>query len=199
MKPPRPSVPGGGLSLRGGFVIAFAIWLLISAFGKFSSLETFHEALRAHALVPRALLPFTTWAMPILELSVGALAIWRLLTTGSTRAPAVALLVVFVMLTAYTTVLAIRPPAEPAGCGCGLSRAVVEHWWPLAVRNGVAAAILVACALGVRVPGAESPAPRARACQRLSARITRSAASHSPPQTAPPPPPAPGSSMDRRG
>ena len=145
MKIPPPQKSVGALGLRTLLVFGIAAWLLVSAFGKFFSIDTFHDALRAHEIVPRELIPVTTWAFPALEAAVGTYAIWQLLTGRSLRSAALPLIVIFGLLAGYTTLLAIHPPAEPTGCGCGIASGPVEHWWPLAARNAVVVVLLVAC------------------------------------------------------
>ena len=135
----------GSLGLRTLLVFGIAAWLLVSAFGKFFSIDTFHDALQAHEIVPRELIPVTTWAFPALEAVVGIYTVWRLLTGRSLRSAALPLIVIFGLLTGYTTLLAIHPPAEPTGCGCGIASGPVEHWWPLAARNAVVVVILALC------------------------------------------------------
>ncbi len=141
--PPQKSI--GSLGLRTLLVFGIAAWLLVSAFGKLFSLDMFQDALRAHEIVSQELIPVTTWAFPLLEAAVGVYTIWRLLTRRSLRSTAIPVIVVFGLLTGYTTLLALHPPAEPTGCGCGIASGPVEHWWPLAARNAVVVVILALC------------------------------------------------------
>lgn len=138
----RIDTPIGASSL---VLVAFALWLAAAAVGKIGATEEFRTALEAHGVVPAVGLGAATWAIPVAELLAAGGSIWLLVTGEPLRRAAVPILIAFGVLACYSVVLAVHPPPEPAGCGCGLSSAPVDSWWPLASRNLLSTLVIGVC------------------------------------------------------
>lgn len=129
-------------------VFAAALWLMLSGVQKFLDLDAFRALLIEHAVLPAGIVPVSAWLVPAAELCLGVLAVWNLCTGESsarTRAACLGVAAMFALLALYATVLAVRPPAKPAGCGCGFSFRAIENWTPIAVRNTVVLGTLLLC------------------------------------------------------
>ena len=137
------------LGLASLAVVGVASWVLASGVGKLTDAAAFHDALGAHGVLPGELVGAMTWTLPAIELATASWAIWRVLTGRPVRAGALALAGLFAALALYSTIVAFNPPPSPTPCGCGLSRAPVESWWPIVLRNAaVLGALLIASRRG---------------------------------------------------
>lgn len=116
-------------------VLSAVLILIVAALLKAQNPSTLHDALVSHGILPKYLLSVAPWFIIILELGVGLMALWGIIgrnwrmSTGAIGA-------IFLCFTVYCVALAVRPPASPAACGCGLSAGPVDSWTPIALRNG---------------------------------------------------------------
>ncbi|GIK19670.1 MAG: hypothetical protein DYG93_08660 [Leptolyngbya sp. PLA2] len=97
--------------------------------------------------MPAEYVSFVAFAFPIAEVAIGLGVTGALVLGKSVRASATTPLAVYSVFFAYALWLTQYPPDQPAACGCGFSSAPVDRWGPIALRNGAATAVLVACAL----------------------------------------------------
>jgi len=121
-----------------------------SGASKASDITRFRSTLVSHGFVAESASAAVAWAVAAVELASGGLAIFLSCVHRTRWRAAVLLMSVFVALAVYTTVLSIRPPARPAGCGCGWSKRVVDDWKPIAIQNWAVASVLGVCALSMR-------------------------------------------------
>lgn len=135
-------------------IFAAALALIVTGALKFQDPGAFHEALKAHGVIPGFALDIAPYLVIAIELLVGAGALWSAMHK---RWPAAALSAsaVFACIAVYAFALVIRPPAVPSGCGCGFSAGLIKDWAPIALRNA-----LFCAALCVAAPLASTCAPQ---------------------------------------
>lgn len=114
--------------------LALSCWLLVSGWEKVLQPGVFRGLLAAHGLFAVEGADLVAWVVPILEIGSAAGSVWAL-CRGSSRVAARWLVPVCVALVAYSGALTLHPPPKPAGCGCGLTSAPVEHWGLVFARN----------------------------------------------------------------
>lgn len=117
-------------------LIAAAAGIMIySGVTKATDIPAFARLLNAQGLIPADAAIASAWSVTIAEIAVGAVGLY--FATSSRQRPLGGLVVgaMFAALSIYATVLWLKPPAKPTGCGCAWSRRVVEDWGPLAARN----------------------------------------------------------------
>lgn len=126
-------------------LLAAATWLLVSAFAKLADIGAFSSALAMQGLLALSLIPIVAWSVPFAELTIGIIAIRRLLADPNSRMGWWLCSVVYASLGVYTGFLWLYPPSVPAPCGCAGSAAPVADWADPAIRNfGAAIVLLVA-------------------------------------------------------
>lgn len=134
-------------------LVALAVGAVLVAAGlaKFAHLDAFRAVLIEHGLLTGATVHIATIGFPTAECLVGLHLVFSGL--GSERRCAAALLlggVLFLGTSAYAIGLSIDPPPKPVPCGCGFSIGPVNDWRPIAIRNGVFAALLPGIGLALR-------------------------------------------------
>lgn len=127
-------------------ILVSALTLIVTAALKIQDPASFHDALKAHGVIPAFALDAAPYLAIALELLVGVGAVWSAMQ-GRWRTGALATASLFACFAVYAFALVIRPPAAPSSCGCGFSTGIVESWTPIAVRNGVLFVVLVGAAL----------------------------------------------------
>ena len=140
--------------LRTSWAMVTGTGLIFLAIAKLSDVPAFRGIVRAHGFVPESLLSTVAAAVPAMELVIGLTCIGAVASRSDRRWPLLLVAALFAGMTAYAVVLAVRPPASPVPCGCGLSTHPVENWWLVAVRN--------ASLCGITVLAARLPAGRVR-------------------------------------
>lgn len=111
--------------------------LVFTGLSKAGSFEAFAGAVTRQGVVPTGWVRDASVAFIALELLVGIVAVRLVVSAKGRRRWGMWLLAAFFGgLTAYSAYLWVHPPVVAGSCGCGLSSRVIEHWAPLARRNG---------------------------------------------------------------
>lgn len=127
-------------------VLAGAITHILAGALKIQEPGAFHDALKAHGVIPAFALDAAPYLIIGLELLVGVGAVWSA-TQGRWRTGALATASLFACFAVYAIALVIRPPAAPSGCGCGFSTGIVESRTPIAGRDGILFVVMTGAAL----------------------------------------------------
>lgn len=125
---------------RARAIAAFAIvlgsaWLVVAALAKLADLPTFRQALEAHSLVPHETIYAASVGVPVVEMSVGILAIWWCCSPNGVLRSGIAVAACFLGFAIYAFILVAHPPPKPSSCGCGFSSLPVKSWAELGIRN----------------------------------------------------------------
>lgn len=132
--------------------------LLFAGFSKVQAWSDFIRDIQNHGVVPSSLVRPLGFAFIALELLTGLAALCLALRQHRTgAAPCLPLAEFFAGLTSYCLVLCVHPPTIPTGCGCGLSRTLVQHWTPLALRNAAASSAFLLATLVLWYQGRRQP------------------------------------------
>lgn len=139
--PPRKTNLRWTARLTAALIFAVAAWLLASALIKLDDPAAFQRVLAAQGRLPDWSLWWVARAVPVGELVAAIIALLGLVHARASVG-ALTLASVFFALALYCTLLVWLPPPAPTSCGCGLSRAPVTNWAPLALRNALLASAL---------------------------------------------------------
>lgn len=135
-------------------VLAGALTFIVTGALKIQDPNAFHEALKAHGVIPTFAVAPAPYAIIGLELLVGVGALWGAMH-NRWRPAALATGAVFACFVVYAFALVTRPPAAPSSCGCGFSAGIIEDWTPIALRNGLFVLALAVAAVVASKRGAE--------------------------------------------
>jgi hypothetical protein len=170
-QPPAHRLAARCFRLAGaGVTLALAAALAYAAFAKLREPEAFRELIIAHGVIPADLAGLAAWAAPAGEIALAFAALAALAGAFGSRATRRAGLLLggaFFALAGYTALVAMAPPPEPVGCGCGMPGASdaplsPEGWWMLTLRNaGLGLIALAAGAAASRAVGAANSAHHA--------------------------------------
>lgn len=125
-------------------LVAVALGLLYLGLAKAEAPSDLAFAIAAHGLLPASAARQAAVVVIALELAVGLSAACAVLA-GCVPLAAALLAGLLGLFAVYLCVLALNPPATPAPCGCGISRANVTNWWVIAGFDAAAALAVLAC------------------------------------------------------
>lgn len=130
-------------------VAGVSLFFIFAAAAKAQTLEDFGATIAAHGLI--AFPERAAYGVVIAELGVGLFGLAGVAVASSYRRPAFALAGLATLFAAYSLALTLRPPPVPTGCGCGFSKAPIDSWAPIAMRNSSLAGVLII--IGATGPG----------------------------------------------
>ena len=135
------------VALARAIVFCGGLLFVLTALAKLSEQGEFAEAVREHGLFAPPLVASVATLVPIIELIIGTVALFASVVGRRVRIASIGLTLLMITFTAYAILLVVHPPHVAATCGCSLSRAPVESWTPIVLRNALMGMTFVGAAV----------------------------------------------------
>lgn len=128
-------------------VLAAGSAFVVSGIAKVEDIPAFERLLALQGLLPQRFALPVSIVVAVAEVGAGSAALALLPARDAySRYSAMLLGLLLVLFSGYAVILDFHPPQKPTGCGCLFGGDRPAHWGPIAIRNSIAALLVLGAA-----------------------------------------------------